>query len=141
MLSSTLYAKVLKAACQIDPYGKRLDDETIGLMYLTLDDRAKDLVTDEMFIYALKQHRIDPAHNKNLNIEQQLLQHLFRCENGAPNFKWGLKGDLIQRMSSAGVFHGQPKSAYELGEDLGRGEPRFAPNGVLAQLQEWTNES
>ena len=79
-------------------------------------------------------NRIDPAPNKDLSIEQQILQHLYRCENGAPNFRWGLRKDLSARMSASNTFHGQTKSPYELGEDLGRNESRFAPNGVLAQL-------
>jgi len=140
MLDSTLYAKVIKAATQIDPFGKKIDDESIGLMYLTLDDRVKQSVTNEMLIYALKQHRLDPAPDKSLNIEQQILQHIYRCENGAPNIKWGLKQDLQQRMASPDRFHGQPKSAYELGSDLKEQEPRFAPNGVLAQIASWENE-
>ena len=134
MLNSKTYAAILKAATQMDPYGKKLDDETIALMFMSLDDRVKQQVSDEMFMYAFKQHRLDPEPDKSLNIEQQLLQHLYRCENGAPNFNWGLRKDLPSRMAAAHAFHGQTKSPYELGEDLGQSEPRFAPSGVLAQL-------
>jgi hypothetical protein len=134
MINSKTYAAILKAATQMDPYGKKLDDETIALMFMSLDDQVKQQVTDEMLMFAFKQHRMDPAPDKDLNIEQQILQHLYRCENGAPNFRWGLRKDLPVRMSASNTFHGQTKSPYQLGEDLGRNEPRFAPNGVLAQL-------
>ena len=134
MLTASTFAAVISAATELDPYGKKLSKETISLAYLTLPDQVKDEISDEMFMYAFKQHRLDPEPDKSLNIEQQLLQHLYRCENGAPNFGWGLRKDLPNRMAAAHAFHGQTKSPYELGEDLGQSEPRFAPSGVLAQL-------
>lgn len=134
MLNGATFAAVLTAATELDPYGKKLSKETISMAYLTLADEVKQQITDEMFIYAFKQHRMDPAPDKDLSIEQQILQHLYRCENGAPNFRWGLRKDLPARMSASNTFHGQTKSPYELGEDLGGNEPRFAPGGVLAQL-------
>lgn len=134
MLTASTFAAVLTAATELDPYGKRLSKETISMAYLTLADEVKQQITDEMFIYAFKQHRMDPAPDKELSIEQQILQHLYRCENGVPNFRWGLRKDLPTRMTASNTFHGQTKSPYQLGEDLGRNEPRFAPGGVLSRL-------
>ena len=134
MLSSKTFAAVLTAATELDPYGKRLSSETVGMAYLTLPDIVKEKVSDEMFVYALKQHRLDPSPNKDLPLDLQLLRHVFRCEDGSPNFLWGIKEDLPVRMSNAAVFHGQPNSPYLLGEDLAGKEPRFAPEGVLNLL-------
>lgn len=134
MLSGKTFEAVLKAATELDPYGKKLSDETIAMAFLTLPEVVKQRVSDEMFVYCLRQHQLAPTDRSELTLIQQLLQHVFRCENGAPNYSWGLKADLPSRMASPGVFHGQPKSAYELGEDHPQYEPRFAPNGVLAQL-------
>ena len=141
MLTGKTFETVLKAATELDPYGKKLSDETIAMAYLTLPDSVKQQVTDDMFVYCFRQLQLDSGQRSELTLIQQLLQHVFRCENGAPNYSWGLKSDLASRMSNAGVFHGQPKSPYELGQDLTHQEPRFAPNGVLAQLASWNNES
>ncbi len=140
MLSSKTFATVLAAATELDPFGKKLSETTIGMAYMTLPESVKNKVTDEMFVYAFKQHRMKPPARSELTLDQQLLQHIYKCENGAPNYRWGLKDDLAARMASPDKLHGQPKSAYELGEDLNHHEPRFAPNGVLAQLEAWSNE-
>ena len=139
-LGAKTFAAVMTAATELDPFGKRLSDQTVAMAYMTLPDVVKNSVTDEMFVYALKQHQLQPAERSELTLLQQLLQHVFCCENGAPNYRWGLKKDLPNRMANSGVLHGQPKSAYELGEDLSTPEPRFAPNGVLAQLAGWADE-
>ena len=139
-LSAKTFEAVMKAATELDPFGKKLSDNTIVLAFMTLPESVKQKVTDEMFMFAFQQHRMAPQERSELSLEQQLFQHIFKCENGAPNYSWGLKNDLAVRMVSPDKFHGQPKSAYELGEDLTHHEPRFAPNGVLAQLQRWADE-
>ena len=136
MLSAQTFSAVLQTATELDPYGKKLSDQTITMAYLTLPEVVKERVTDEMLIYALKQIQLDPAGKGDLTLLQQLFQHLFNCENGAPNFRWGLKADLPQRMALPGQFHGQPKSPYELGEDLGNKEPQLAPQGALKVFEE-----
>ena len=40
MLSSKTFVAVLKAATELDPFGKRLSDETIALTYMTLPDQV-----------------------------------------------------------------------------------------------------
>ena len=130
------YKTVLRAASAFNPYGKKLSDEDLLISWITLCPRVQDEVTDEMWLYALQQHRMDPGPDKELAIDMQLLKHVYRCENGAPNFNWGLKQDLPQRMANRAVLHGQPKSPYELGEDLNRPtEERIAPNGVLRLIE------
>jgi len=134
MLTGKTFETVLKAATELDPYGKKLSDETIAMAYLTLPDSVKRQVTDDMFIYCFRQLQLDSAQRSELTLIQQLLQHVFRCENGAPSYQWGLKTDLAGRMANPGVFHGQPKGEYLLGQAEGKEEPRFAATGVLAQL-------
>ena len=136
MLSAQTFSAVLQTATELDPYGKRLSDTTIQMAFLTLPEKVKERVTDQMWVYALQQHRMDPAPDKELPLDMQLLKHLWKCENGAPCLRWGPKEDLAQRMALPGQFHGQPKSPYELGEDLGHKEPQLAPQGVLATFGE-----
>ncbi len=133
-MNAKTYQAVLRAASALDPFGKKFNDEDLLIAWMTIAPKVQKEVTDEMWLYALQQHRMNPAPDKGLPLDMQLLKHVFKCENGTPNFSWGLKKDLPQRMANAGTFHGQSKSPYELGEDLGAKEAALAPNGVLAQL-------
>ena len=136
MLSAQTFSAVLQTATELDPYGKKLSDQTVTMAYLTLPEKVKERVTDDMLVFALKQHRLDPAPDKELPLDMQLLKHIWKCENGAPCLRWGPKEDLPQRMALPGQFHGQPKSPYELGEDLGNKEPQLAPQGALKVFEE-----
>ena len=135
-MKAKTFAAVLLAATELDPFGKKLSDGTINMAFLTLPESVKEKVTDEMLVFALQQLQLDPVTKNDLTIIQQLFAHVFKVENGAPNYSWGLKNDLAQRMAIPNRFHGQLPSPYELGEDLGRRpEPRFAPEGVLHVLE------
>ena len=118
MLTAKTFQVVMAAATEADPYGKRLSKETIGLLYMTLPDAVKQETTDEMFLFAFKQHQLNPSHEKDLALHMQLFKHVYRVENETPNFSWGLKADLNQRMLKPSVFHGQALSDYESGADL-----------------------
>ena len=118
MLSSKTFLLDMAAATEADPFGKKLSNETIGLLYMTLPDAVKQETTDEMFLYAFKQHQLNPAQDKDLPLHMQLFKHVYRVENEAPNFSWGLKADLGQRMLKPSVFHGQALSDYQSGADL-----------------------
>jgi hypothetical protein len=135
-MKSETFQRVLRAASALNPYGKKLTDDDLLISWMTLSPRVQQEVTDQMWLYALQQHRMDPSPDKELPLDMQLLKHLWKCENGAPCLRWGPKEDLPQRMASAGQFHGQPKSPYELGEDLGHAEPRLAPQGALKVFEE-----
>ena len=130
-MKSDTFQRVLRAASALNPYGKKLTDDDLLITWMTLAPRVQQEVTDEMWLYALQQHRMDPAPDKEMPLDMQLLKHVWKCENGAPCLRWGLKTDLPERMALPGQFHGQPKSPYELGEDLGNKEPRLAPQGIL----------
>ena len=106
MLSAQTFSAVLQTATELDPYGKKLSDQTITMAYLTLPEVVKQRVTDEMWVYALKQHRMDPAPDKDLSLDMQLLKHLYRCENGRPNLAWGIKPQLMEVMSAERMLEG-----------------------------------
>ena len=135
-MKSDTFQRVLRAASALNPYGKKLTDDDLLITWMTLAPRVQQDVTDEMWLFALQQHRMDPAPDKDLPLDMQLLKHLYRCENGSPCLRWGLKADLAERMSNPYRLHGQPKSPYELGEDLGRKEPQLAPQGALKIFEE-----
>jgi hypothetical protein len=95
----------LRALAASLPYGKRLEDDEAKFLWLTIPESVKATVTDAMWAYAIAQRRMDPAPDKDLSIEMQLLRYLYRIRDGMPAFDWGLKPDLPQRMALPGTFH------------------------------------
>ena len=117
MITADFWAKALTAAVQLNPYGKKLDDSTLELSYLLIPEKVKQEVSDEMLLYALMQHKLNPNPDKELGPDEQLFSHIYRMRDERPCFAWGLKEDLPARMANRNVFHGQPLSGYQLGQD------------------------
>ena len=105
-MNPTTFTLGLRSLAASLPYGKRLEDDEAKFLWLTLPQTVKETVTDEMWAYAIAQRRMDPAPDKELSIEMQLLRYLYRVRDGMPAFDWGLKLDLPHRIANGGVFHG-----------------------------------
>ena len=95
----------LRALSSLLPYGKKITDEEALLTWAMLPDSVKVSVTDEMWLYACSQRRMDPNPDKELALDIQLLRYVYRIRDGQPAFDWGLKTDLPQRMTMGGQFH------------------------------------
>ena len=95
----------LKSVAAITPYAKKLTDDEIGFLFLTIPQAVKDAVTDQMWAYACSQYRLDPSPNKEMPLDQQLLSYVYRTRNGRPALEWGVKEDLPHRMRHADRFH------------------------------------
>jgi hypothetical protein len=106
-MQSATFRLGLKAVAAVTPYAKKLTDDEIGFLYLTMPKAVKDAVSDEMWAFACSQYRLDPSPNKEMPLDVQLLSYVYRVRSGRPAFDWGLKEDLPQRMASADRFHQQ----------------------------------
>ena len=95
----------LRALSSLLPYGKKITDEEALLTWALLHDSVKVNVTDEMWLYACSQRRMDPNPDKEIALDIQLLRYVYRIRDGQPAFDWGLKTDLPQRMAMGGQFH------------------------------------
>ena len=95
----------LRALSSLLPYGKKITDEEALYTWAMLPESVKVNVTDEMWLYACSQRRMDPSPDKELALDIQLLRYVYRIRDGQPAFDWGLKADLPQRMSMGGQFH------------------------------------
>ena len=131
-MKAQTFQTVMTAMTESNPYGKKLSPETIALLWTALGSKVQQEVTDDMLVYAFQQHSKDPNPDKELQLHLQLFSHIYRMENEAPNFRWGLKEDLKDRMARPDVFHGQRLSPYQLGEDLHK--PDLEPCLPLGQL-------
>ena len=81
------------------PYCKKIGDDELKFLWLTLDQKVRDEVTDAMWVTAIKKRIEETEPPKELAIHSQVFRHLYRCENGTPNFDWGLKpenGGLLE---------------------------------------------
>ena len=95
----------LRALSSLLPYGKKITDEEAYFTWAMLPESVKVNVTDEMWVYACAQRRMDPNPDKELSLDIQLLRYVYRIRDGQPAFDWGLKQDLPQRMAMGGQFH------------------------------------
>ena len=95
----------LRALSSLLPYGKKIPDEEALFTWAMLPESVKVNVTDEMWLYACSQRRMDPNPDKELALDIQLLRYVYRIRDGQPAFDWGLKTDLPQRMAMGGQFH------------------------------------
>ena len=133
------FSQTLEALNSVLPFAKAINPQAWLLLWGTFPDHAKQHVTPAMWAYAAGQRLMDPEPAKELAIHLQLLQYLYRLENGMPNFDWGLKVDLPQRMAHSGTFHQPgPRSLADQAATDGIASldgNRHEPAGVLASVQ------
>ena len=108
LMKSETFRLGLRSIASITPYAKKITDDEIAFLYMTMPSAIKRTVTDEMFAYACAQYRMDPSPNKDLPLDQQLLSYVYRLRDNRPAFDWGLKPDLGDRMLIGDRFHPQP---------------------------------
>jgi len=106
-MKSETFRLGLKAVASVTPYAKKLSDDEIAFLFMTMPTAIKRAVTDEMWAYACSQYRMDPSPNKDLPLDQQLLSYVYRLRDSRPAFDWGFKPDLGDRMLSGDRFHAQ----------------------------------
>ena len=129
------FAGAVGAISELLPYAKRPSVDAQLLLWTTLPIQVQQELSSHHLAYASSQLLLDPARPQELAIPVALLRYLYRLENGLPNFNWGLRPDLAQRMARTG-FQPLPSSQLEL-EAQGHGGhdgARHEPGGVLAQL-------
>ncbi len=108
MLSFEHFTATLGALTEALPRGKRMAEATFALMWATFPAKAKEDLTPEIWMYAAAQRLLDPDPMEDLPLPMQLLNYVFRNENGRANVAWGLKADLPERMARPDCFNPQP---------------------------------
>ena len=106
-MKSETFRLGLKAVASVTPYAKKLSDDEIAFLFMTMPTAVKRAVTDEMWAYACSQYRMDPSPSKDLPLDQLLLSYVYRVRDSRPAFDWGLKVDLKQRMLNGDRFHAE----------------------------------
>lgn len=108
MITQEDFGKVLQALSRTLPRFKPWDETAMALAWMTFPEPAKQQLTREVWLYAAGQRRLDPSPPEDVPLDLQLLNYVFRNENGRANVEWGLKADLPERMSRPHVFNPQP---------------------------------
>ena len=144
MLTQQEFNSTMKGLYSLLPFAKALPAEAVMLAWLSFPAKAKAELNTAMLSYAAGQLLQDPAPDKEKPPHLALLRYLYRFENGQPNYEWGLKLDLPQRMAADGQFFPEPISQAHLaatGELPDYDGPRHSPNGVLARLEQAFDDS
>jgi hypothetical protein len=109
MITQEDFGKVLQALSRTLPRFKPWDETAMALAWMTFPEKAKQELTREVWLYAAGQRRLDPNPPEDVPLDLQLLNYVFRNENGRANVEWGLKADLPERMQRPHVFNPQPQ--------------------------------
>ena len=91
----------MRTLSAVTPYAKKLQDEELALLYMILPDKVKTDTTDEVWVYALKKTMEETDPNKEIPLHMRVLSHVYRKENGSPNFDWGLNVEARAMLSIA----------------------------------------
>lgn len=127
------FAHTLGSLADLLPFSKATSAQGLMLAWQSFPEQAKHELSNAHWTYAAGQYLLDPERPKETPTHLALLRYLYRLEWGQPNFGWGLKTDLHERMQSPGVFQAQPLPEAEIGSTSPL-EPRHDPNGLLARL-------
>lgn len=112
-MKANLFQLGLRSVTAAQPFGKKLQDDEIQFLWLALPQLVKEQVTDEAWAYACNQALMDPAPNKDLPVHYRILSYVYRIENSQPNFEWGLKADLRDRMLNGSKFNSHVLSVLQ----------------------------
>jgi hypothetical protein len=126
----------IELLAELLPYVRRPSSKAMALLWATLPPRVGEELTHRHLAYASQQYLLDPARPEGMPVHLALLRYLYRLENDTPNFAWGLRQDLGQRLSGHGY---QPLPASQADLHAQHGLPnhdgaRHEPGGVLASL-------
>lgn len=106
MITATDFTDAMEAVQSLLPYGRNLQPSALTLAWETLPLEAKRDLTPAMLRYATGQFLLDPDRPRDCPTHLALLRYVYRLENDWPNFRWGLKQDLGDRMRNPAVLHG-----------------------------------
>ena len=81
------------------PYAKKINDEDLTFLWMTIDDNVKNDVTDEMWVYACKRvlETWHPDFPVNQPVHIQAFKFLYRCMGEQPCFDWGMKQEICEQ--------------------------------------------
>lgn len=130
MLDQQHFLRTLQGIAETLPFAKQLGAAGALLAWQTVPAQAKRELSNAHWTYAAGQYVLDPDRPKELPVFLAMLRYLYRCENGQPNFAWGLKPSLPERMAQPDRFHPEPLAPYRLspGQDQ-------QPSGDPAAIQ------
>ena len=121
------------------PFGKKADTEDLQFLWLTIDDRVKDSVTDEMWVYACRKvmETWSPEHQSSQPIHMQVLCFLYKEQWNSPCYEWGLKDHVCEQFNLPQGYGTKQLQASATGRDskglLDSGESRQALPGLDLQ--------
>jgi hypothetical protein len=110
---------------------RTITEDELKCLWMLLDETVRDGVTDEQWFWAIKIRMSERSEDQQLPIHYQVLRHLFRLENGQPNFQWGLKADLAERMSLCST-HAEVQKLEQQAQQPNR--PRLEAGGDALRL-------
>ena len=138
-MQSKTFISGIRAILVSLPFGKKAETEELQFLWLTLDDRVKTDVTDEMWIYGCKKviETWNHEHPCNQPLHMQALGFLYKEQWDKPCFDWGIKDHVCEQFNLPQGYGTKQLQASATGRDskglLDSGESRQALPGLDLQ--------
>jgi len=124
-MDSKIFTLGLRTVSAVMPYAKKLQDDEAQFLWLTLDQRIKDNISNEMWTYAVKNYLESSYRDETLSVHMDILRIFIKQQNGTPCLDWGFRCNHDEFLQGLQMEAADPyrRCALLYAEDLA--EPRM----------------
>lgn len=112
-MDSKIFTLGLRTVSAVMPYAKKLQDDEAQFLWLTLDQRIKDGISNEMWTYAVKNYLESSCRDENLSVHMDILRIFIKQQNGSPCLDWGFTCNNQEFLQALQTSPAQPLLAAE----------------------------
>jgi hypothetical protein len=112
-MDSKIFTLGLRTISAVMPYAKKLQDDEAQFLWLTLDQRIKDNISNEMWTYAVKHYMELSHHDETLPVHMDVLSLFIKKQNGSPCLEWGFTCNSQEFLQGLQASPAQPLLAAE----------------------------
>jgi len=144
-MDSKIFTLGLRTISAVMPYAKKLEDDEAQFLWLTLDGRIKNQISNEMWTYAVKNYLEGKVRNPDLPVHMDVLSIFIKHQNGRPDLDWGFRcnaQEFLQglQLQASDPYNTNPVTlAAQLAEDRKRleyeADHRRRANALAASSQ------
>lgn len=138
-MDSKVFTLGLRTVSAVMPYAKKLQDDEAQFLWLTLDQRIKDNISNEMWTYAVKGYLERAHHDERLPVHMDILSPFIKQQNGFPCLEWGFRCNAQEFLRGLQLQAADPyrKCAILHAADLA--EPRLIREAEEQHRAKWDN--
>ena len=102
-MDSKVFTLGLRTIASVMPYAKKLEDDEAQFLWLTLDDRLKTGISNEMWTYAVKRYLDLSYRDPDTPVHMAVLNPFIKRRDNVAWLEWGLRctpGDFLRALEA-----------------------------------------